>query len=377
MTPSPQTCLPAWPWLLCTGCTGCLLSPTRAARWSPVRLQMAEILMEKLPGVYSKYFLKEGVVHAMDQLAATAGGAAAPAAGEPQQDGGGAEAGVAPHWRSSFGRPASRSADRDAADGAEAAGQQQEQQQHRTPAGDTLRVAVRARARRFKALYFTDAAGNMLGCDTEGVKLLADISNRLTDGPAAAAALLEALASTGNNAVSTFELLSSGLATALRAFLQGQDLPEGPARPLQLLERLDAFTHVALAEGSGGSPPMEVLVSKLLGALAASEKFAVQLNPITPGPSLAQMMYGYRASSLPRECARVPSLPEMLGAVQPLRRVRASKVMLSSLTHCPPPRPPKLTVPAILPNLLQAPHQWPAAASARGLRPWATRSRSG
>lgn len=35
-------------------------------------LQLAEILMHKLPKVFSKYFLKEGVVHAVKQLAATA-----------------------------------------------------------------------------------------------------------------------------------------------------------------------------------------------------------------------------------------------------------------------------------------------------------------
>ena len=35
-------------------------------------LQLGEILMHKLPDVFSKYFLKEGVVHAVDQLAATA-----------------------------------------------------------------------------------------------------------------------------------------------------------------------------------------------------------------------------------------------------------------------------------------------------------------
>lgn len=31
-------------------------------------LQIAEILMEKLPGIFSKMFVKEGVVHAVDQL---------------------------------------------------------------------------------------------------------------------------------------------------------------------------------------------------------------------------------------------------------------------------------------------------------------------
>ena len=35
-------------------------------------LQLAEILMRKLPDIFSKYFLKEGVMHAVEQLAATA-----------------------------------------------------------------------------------------------------------------------------------------------------------------------------------------------------------------------------------------------------------------------------------------------------------------
>ena len=34
-------------------------------------LQLAEILMHKLPDIFSKYFLKEGVVHAVEQLAAS------------------------------------------------------------------------------------------------------------------------------------------------------------------------------------------------------------------------------------------------------------------------------------------------------------------
>ena len=35
-------------------------------------LQMAEILMEKLPGIYRVQFLKEGVLHAINRLAGTA-----------------------------------------------------------------------------------------------------------------------------------------------------------------------------------------------------------------------------------------------------------------------------------------------------------------
>ena len=44
-------------------------------------LQLAEILMHKLPALFSKHFLKEGVVHAIEQLA----GSAPQAAGEEKE----------------------------------------------------------------------------------------------------------------------------------------------------------------------------------------------------------------------------------------------------------------------------------------------------
>ena len=47
---------------------GCLLLGQVAAR----ALQLAEVLMQKLPDVFLTYFAKEGVVHAIDQLAAAA-----------------------------------------------------------------------------------------------------------------------------------------------------------------------------------------------------------------------------------------------------------------------------------------------------------------
>lgn len=118
-------------------------------------------------------------------------------------------------------------------------------------------------------------------------------------------ALLDALGGAGNAAVSTFELLSSGSVGALRDYLQGADLEgEGPQRQQALLQRLGGFAAAALPEGSGGDPPLRLLVSQLLAALAASEKFAVQLNPVAPPPPSA-MLYGggyYRAGGLSREC---------------------------------------------------------------------------
>lgn len=46
--------------------------------------------MEKLPGVYQQDFLKEGVVHAMDQLAAVASAAAAAEPAGPAEEAAGA-----------------------------------------------------------------------------------------------------------------------------------------------------------------------------------------------------------------------------------------------------------------------------------------------
>lgn len=260
-------------------------------------LQMAETLMEKLPDVFSQYFLKNGVVHAVDQLAAVQP-PAAPAEAKPEAASGDKGRG---RRSSAAGRPASRAADKDGgSEGGDV----------RTPAGDTLRAAVGARARRFNARYFTDASGQTVGeraglsqllqalaedacrgcahlmssgllwsclvrcsatgnppapshlssspcapcpagCETEGARLLRSICGRLPD-PGAIPALLAALAGTGNASVSTFELLSSGCVRALKGYLQvgrGRGRPGrcglrwvgmrwGPAVPLRHLQRL-------------------------------------------------------------------------------------------------------------------------------------------
>ncbi|EFN52034.1 hypothetical protein CHLNCDRAFT_54617, partial [Chlorella variabilis] len=112
------------------------------------------------------------------------------------------------------------------------------------------------------------------------------------------AAVLGALAGTGNSAISTFELLNSGAVAALRRYLQGADLADTPDRQHLLLQRLGEFAAAAVPPGSGSEPPLGLLVGKLLGALAASEKFAVQLNPITTPPSLGSVYGGvyYRSA---------------------------------------------------------------------------------
>jgi hypothetical protein len=49
--------------------------------------------------------------------------------------------------------------------------------------------------------------------------------------------------------------------------------------------------------GSGAEPPLGLLVAKLLGVLAATEKFVVQLNPVSAPPPMHSIYGGmyYRA----------------------------------------------------------------------------------
>jgi E3 ubiquitin-protein ligase TRIP12 len=114
---------------------------------------MAEILMEKLPELYRQHFLKEGVAHAIQQLA-SAPPPEPPAAAVTT----GAPAAASTRGRRSSGRPASRAADKDGGEAGKAA-----VEDARTPAGDTLRAAVGARARRFHARHFTDGEGVAVG----------------------------------------------------------------------------------------------------------------------------------------------------------------------------------------------------------------------
>jgi E3 ubiquitin-protein ligase TRIP12 len=112
-------------------------------------MQAAETLMAKLPDVYTQLFLKEGVVHAMEQLAASA--APADAAAAPAE-------GVSTRRRSqAAGAPAAPSAaERSAAAAAAAAAA-------KAPAGDALRSALGVRARSFCARYFIDEHGEPIG----------------------------------------------------------------------------------------------------------------------------------------------------------------------------------------------------------------------
>lgn len=134
-------------------------------------MQMAEILMMKLPDVFSKFFLKEGVVHAMEDLAQSGAATIPPAEVRPDCTGTAALVGDEIRTRT---RMATR-------------GQQLQEQgegknptlppapfssEVRTPAGSVLRSALSTHARRFCEKYFTDDRGNTLGTFSVPLNLL-------------------------------------------------------------------------------------------------------------------------------------------------------------------------------------------------------------
>lgn len=376
-------------------------------------MQMAEILLEKLQEEYSKYFLKEGVVHSMEELAATAVETApasvVDAAGEAKEKNAGkttaakpttttdvavastaeaaapplaAQGGAGPAAGSAGTRgpsltrrrtrsmapkdgqpqleeqspPAERLEDHKEDDGDEGEREEEEEpdslRHHRARlaysnqrilAGPTLKNAVATQAKKFCARYFTDAEGNSLGCRTQGVLVLERICERLPD-PAAVQELLTALAATGEASISTFELLSSGTLRKLRDYLQGEGLPEvAPAaagdvgdseetRRWQILERLAQFSRIALPPGSGGSPPLAVLVEKIQAALTAAEKFEVHTTDITPVSSAYSFFGGSflggggRHGSLSRSTGDVSgSLSAGLAALSNPFKIRLSR----------------------------------------------------
>jgi E3 ubiquitin-protein ligase TRIP12 len=329
-------------------------------------MQMADILLEKLREEYSRYFLKEGVVHAMEELAATAVVEEVPVVTVGEEKEKKKEAEKAPGPAEQTTAPAAEAAVRPS--GAPAAAgsrgprlarrrtrsmapedeeqplpkpveqQQQpprvaqEEEEHgdddeeedeeedeedeevyglqrhrarvayinpRTPAGPRLKTALATHAKRFCAKYFTDAQGNSLGCRTQGVLVLEKICERLPDS-SAVHELFTALSATGESSISTFEFLTSGTLLKLREYFQGEGLPDvvpltistdgieeskEEARRWQILERLSQFSQIALPPGSGGSPPLAVLIESIQAALNGSEKFEVHTTDIAAVPS--------------------------------------------------------------------------------------------
>ena len=282
-------------------------------------LQIAKIIMEKLPGTFSKMFVREGVVHAVDQLIL----AGSPNSGPTQAASAEKDNDSVPGSSSRSRRYKRRSGNSNP----EANSSEESKTQVRANAGSppssieiptinsNLRLAVSACAKDFRDKHFPSdpeaaevgVTDDLLHLKNLCTKLNAGVDDQKTKakGKSKASAshlidnsankeeyligvISEMLAELGKgDGVSTFEFIGSGVvATLLNYFSCGYFTKERiseanlPKLRQQALRRFKSFVALALPSSvdGGGATSMTVLVQKLQNALSSLERFPVVLS---------------------------------------------------------------------------------------------------
>lgn len=280
-------------------------------------LQIAEILMEKLPGTFSKVFVREGVVHAVDQLI-LAGNLNSPsqvASVEKDND--------STHGTSSRSRRYRRRSGNSNPEG--------NVEEAKTPASinigsppssveiptvnSNLRTTVAASAKAFKDKYFPSDPGSaevgvtddLLHLKNLCMKLNAGVDDQKTKAKGKSKAsgarlsdfsiskeeyligvISEMLGELSKgDGVSTFEFIGSGVVAALLnyfscGYFSKDRISEAnlPKLRQQALKRFKSFVAIALPSNvdEGSMASMTVLVQKLQNALSSLERFPVVLS---------------------------------------------------------------------------------------------------
>uniref|UniRef100_A0A803NFC9 HECT-type E3 ubiquitin transferase n=1 Tax=Cannabis sativa TaxID=3483 RepID=A0A803NFC9_CANSA len=278
-------------------------------------LQIAEILMEKLPGTFSKMFVREGVVHAVDQLIV---------AGSPNTVT--AQASSAEKDNDSVTGSSRSRRYRRRGGNSNLDGNSVEDTKNSLVVGSppssveiptvntNIRMAVSACAKAFKDKYFQSDSGNVEVGVTDDLLLLKNLCLKLNSGvddqktkakgksKASGSRLAdcsvnkeefligvisEMLAELSKgDGVSTFEFIGSGAVAALLnyfscGYFSKERVSEAnlPKLRQQALRRFKAFVAVALPFSiEGSSAPMTVLIQKLQNALSSLERFPVVLS---------------------------------------------------------------------------------------------------
>ncbi|GJZ50888.1 E3 ubiquitin protein ligase UPL3 isoform X1 [Tanacetum coccineum] len=263
-------------------------------------LEIADILMEKLPETFSKLFVREGVVHAVDTLIV-------PESSEQDTD-------STPGSSARSKRNRRHTSNTDATS-AEDSKNTPSNSVEAPAVNSSLRMAVSTSAKTFKDKYFPSVPGAAEVGVTDDLLHLKNLCSKLvafTDdhkskskgkskassprvvdfSPAKEDDLIkvvtEMLAEVSKgDGVSTFEFIGSGVADALLNYLScgcfskkrvsEENLPK---LRQQALKRYKSFIAVALPYGPGESnlAPMGVLVQKLQNALTSLERFPVVLS---------------------------------------------------------------------------------------------------
>ncbi|KAG8364405.1 hypothetical protein BUALT_Bualt19G0125400 [Buddleja alternifolia] len=296
-------------------------------------LQIAEILMEKLPGTFSKMFAREGVVHAVDMLILTGSTSTSqPSSNEKDNDF------ITGTSRSRRNRRRSGNSCSDANPADDCKSSTPHKASVEIPTvNSSLRAAVSACANTFKEKYFpSDPEANETGVTDDLLRLknlcmklnvgsdeqkakskgkskasntrLADISASKEE------CLVEVITDmmgelTRGDGVSTFEFIGSGVVDSLLNYLTcgyfSKERVSGVNMPKlrqQLIKRYVSFLSVALPSSlnEGNVVPMSILVQKLQNALSSLERFPVVLSH-TSRSSLgnARLSSGLNALSQP------------------------------------------------------------------------------
>ncbi|XP_068646801.1 E3 ubiquitin-protein ligase UPL3-like [Aristolochia californica] len=299
-------------------------------------LQIAEILMEKLPSTFSKMFVREGVVHAIDMLILSDSSAQVSTADNDSLQG-----------NSSRSRRYRRRSG-----GSNMDGRLHEESKSTIPGtinsssgslevpsvNSSLRAAVSAHAKAFKDKYFpVDPGAPEIGVTDDLLHLKnlcaklsasADDSKGKGKGKSKASGPRIADVSAGNedhlvvvisemllelskgDGVSTFEFTGSGVVLALLNYFScgtfsKEKVSEAnlPKLRQRALKRFKAFVSVAIPagvyEGNNGAP-MSILVHKLQNALSSLERFPVVLShPARSSGGTARLSSGLGALAQP------------------------------------------------------------------------------
>lgn len=303
-------------------------------------LQIAEILMEKLPGTFSKMFVREGVVHAVDALIVSGPSNTAqsqPSSTEKDNDSITETSSSRRRYRRRSGNSnTDLHTTEDSKSPIPVVGSPPSSVEI-TPANSSLRMAVSGCAKVFKDKYFpSDPGATEVGVTDDLIHLknlcmklngsiddqktkskgkskasgsrFADFSASKEENLVGAISEMLAELSKGDG-VSTFEFIGSGVVAALLnyfscGYFSKEKISEAnlPKLRQQAIKRYKSFIAVALPSTSdeGNEAPMGVLVQKLQNALSSLERFPVVLSHTSrPSSGSARLSSGLSALSQP------------------------------------------------------------------------------
>uniref|UniRef100_A0ACD5WNH9 Uncharacterized protein n=1 Tax=Avena sativa TaxID=4498 RepID=A0ACD5WNH9_AVESA len=279
-------------------------------------LQIAEILMEKLPGTFSKMFVREGVVHAVESLICLEISSPMLSQVPPREKDTDSGTCTSSRSRRSRRRSSTVSTDNNSLDepkGSHPVIASSPQSTQESPS-TSLRASVSDRAKSFRDKYFpsdpgssdtavtddllklralcaklnttvdtvkTKAKGKSKSLGGDEFDVLCSVEEQLDN---IIAEILSELSK--GDGVSTFEFIGSGIIAALLNYLscgtfEREKVSEAnlPKFRQQALRRYKAFIYAALPnDSSGNKTPMSFLVQKLQSALSSLERFPVMLS---------------------------------------------------------------------------------------------------